>query len=96
MFIIVFGAEDYGTFTKNFVKHFLRGYRAENQIDEGWLKEIPPFLNLREIELYTVILRCFGVENIDHPWVAIFVKDRKNRIGNKVPFVDFDFSTLTT
>ncbi len=47
--------------------HFLSGYRAENQLGEGWLKEIPSFLKLREIDLYAVIHISFGVDNINRP-----------------------------
>jgi len=51
-------------------------------------------LKLREIDLYAVIHRSFDVDNIDHPWVEMFMKDRKGRIENDVPFIEFDFETL--
>ncbi len=73
----------------------MNGYRKENQLDEGWLKEIPYFLKLREIDLYAVIHRSYDVENIDHPWVAMFMENRKQRIEDGVPFIDFDFSTFS-
>jgi Ser/Thr protein kinase RdoA (MazF antagonist) len=95
LFYIVMGVEDQAAFTKNFMTHFLSGYRAENQLDEEWLGEIPSFLKLREIDLYAVIHRSFDIENIDHPWVEMFMKDRKTRIENDVPFIDFDFETYS-
>ncbi len=76
--------------------HFLSDYRAENQLGEGWLKEIPSFLILREIDLYAVIHRSFDVDNIDHPWVAMYMNNRKTRIENDVPFLNIDFSSLAT
>lgn len=94
LFYIVIGREDQATFTRDFMTHFLRGYRQENDFDPGWLKEIPPFLKLREIDLYAVIHRSFDVDNIDHPWVAMYMENRKTRIENDVPFIDFDFETL--
>jgi Ser/Thr protein kinase RdoA (MazF antagonist) len=94
LFYIALGVEDQIAFTREFMTHFMRGYRAENQLDEEWLIEIPSFLKLREIDLYAVIHRSFDVENIDHPWVAMFMKDRKSRIENEIPFIDFDFMTL--
>ena len=94
LFYIAMGVEDQAAFTRDFMTHFLRGYRSENQFDETWLNEIPSFLKLREIDLYAVIHRSFDVENIDHPWVVMYMKDRKEKIENGVPFIDFDFTTL--
>jgi Ser/Thr protein kinase RdoA (MazF antagonist) len=94
LFYIAMGAKDQAAFTKKFMTHFLTGYRAENHIEGELLKEIPSFLKLREIDLYAVIHRSFDVDNIDHPWVAMFMKDRKEQIENDVPFIDFDFETL--
>ena len=96
LFYLVLGEEDQATFTREFMTNFLRGYREENQLGERWLREIPSFLKLREIDLYAVIHRSFDVENIDHPWVAMYMEGRKERIENEVPFIEFDFSTLTT
>ena len=52
-------------------------------------------MKLREIDLYAVIHRSFDVDNIDHPWVAMFMENRKQRIEDGVPFIDFDFSTFS-
>jgi Ser/Thr protein kinase RdoA (MazF antagonist) len=95
LFYIVMGAEDQAAFTKDFMTHFLSGYRAENHLEEKWLIEIPSFLKLREIDLYAVIHRSFDVDNIDHPWVAMFMNNRKERIENDVPFIDFDLSLFS-
>lgn len=94
LFYIALGKEDQGAFTREFMTHFLTGYRMENELDQAWLKEMPYFLKLREIDLYAVIHRSFDVENIDHPWVAMFMDGRKQRIQGEVPFIDFDFSSL--
>lgn len=91
LFYILMGAEDQAACTKDFMTHFLRGYRTENHLEEKWLIEIPSFLKLREIDLYAVIHRSFDVDNIDHPWVARYMNNRKTRIENDVPFLNFDF-----
>jgi Ser/Thr protein kinase RdoA (MazF antagonist) len=96
LFYIVLGEEDQATFTREFMTNFLRGYRQENDFDAGWLKEIPSFLKLREIDLYAVIHRSFDVDNLDDPWVANFMRNRKKRIEEDVPFLNFDFSSLGT
>ena len=76
--------------------HFLRGY-GRTCSHRWWLKEIPYFLKIREIELYAVIYRDFDLNDIDDEWCVRFMHDRKSRIPeNDVPFVDFDFQLLAT
>jgi Ser/Thr protein kinase RdoA (MazF antagonist) len=94
LFYTVMDAEDWPTFTREFMTHFLWGYRQAHPLDPKWLKEIPCFLKLREIELYAVIHRDFEVSNIDHWWCARFMRDRKYKIEHDVPFIDFDFESL--
>ena len=96
LFYLVLGEEDQATFTREFMTNFLQGYRQENDLDAGWLKEISSFLKLREIDLYAVIHRSFDVDNIDDPWVAMYMEGRKERIEEDVPFINFDFSSLGT
>jgi Ser/Thr protein kinase RdoA (MazF antagonist) len=96
LFYIVQGAEDWSAFTGEFMSHFLRGYRQACPLDTAWLKEIPAFLKIREIELYAVMFRDFGVGDIDDEWCARFMQNRKSRIEQDLPFIDFDFDTLST
>ena len=49
---------------------------------------------MREIELYAIVHRDFDVQAIDDPWIARFMKGRKERIDAEVPTIDFDFTTL--
>jgi len=53
-------------FTQDFMTHFLRGYRQAYTLDKGWLKEIPHFLKLRELELYAVVHRDFDIRSVEH------------------------------
>jgi Ser/Thr protein kinase RdoA (MazF antagonist) len=96
LFYLVVGKEDGPAFLDGFLPQFLRGYRRENRLDPAWLKEIPHFLKLREIDLYAIIHRSFDVENLDHPWCARYMRGRKQRIEAGLPFVDFDFEPLGT
>jgi Ser/Thr protein kinase RdoA (MazF antagonist) len=84
------------SFTGEFMPYFLRGYRRENRLDPAWLKELPYFLKMREIDLYAIIYRSFSVNNLDDPWVVEFMDGRKQRIENDVPFIDFDFESLAS
>jgi Ser/Thr protein kinase RdoA (MazF antagonist) len=94
LFYAVLDVEDQIKFTREFMTSFLLGYSQENEIDISWLKEIPNFLKLREIDLYAVIHRSFDVDNIDHPWVAMYMEGRKERIENDASFIEYDFSML--
>ena len=94
LFYMVTGRKDVRTFIEKFMPHFLKGYRRWNRLDPKWLKEIPNFLKMREIDLYAVIHRSFDVENIENQWCARFMDKRKSRIEQDVPYVDFDFETL--
>jgi amicoumacin kinase len=96
LFYIVQDAEDWRVFTKEFLAHFLRGYVQACTLDLRWLKEIPNFLKIREIELYAVMFRDFDVNYIDDEWCARFMHNRKSRIDNDVPYIDFDFESLST
>ena len=81
-------------FTHEFMTHFLAGYRQENELDPEWLKEIPHYMKLREIDLYAVILDIFDIDHVDDPWAARFMQGRKERIDADVPVLDFDFVSL--
>jgi len=94
LFYVVMDAKDWPAYTREFMIPFLRGYQRTNTLDPSWLKEIPHFLKLRELELYAVMYRDFDVEAIDDEWCARFMKGRKARIDSDVPFIDFDFETL--
>jgi Ser/Thr protein kinase RdoA (MazF antagonist) len=94
LFYMVTNVDDPAAVAGAFLPYFLRGYRRENRLDPGWLREIPWFLKLREIDLYGVIHRSFDVDNLDDPWCARYMLDRKRRIEQNVPYIDFDSETL--
>jgi len=95
LFYIALDAKDPLAFTQEFMSHFLRGYQQASVLDPNWLTEIPFFLKLHEIELYAVIHRDFDVDNIYNAWCARFMHNRKHRIEHDVPFIDFDFTSLS-
>ena len=94
LFYMTVGKEQDNASVEEFLTHFLQGYAQENKLDPKWLKEIPHFLKIREIDLYAVIHRSFDVNNITDSWVAGFMKGRKEKIEQDLPFLDFDFSSL--
>jgi len=94
LFYMITNRADAIEITREFMPHFLRGYRRESQLDPIGLKELPHFLKLREIDLYAVIHRSFDVANIDNAWCAKFMEGRRDRIERDVPYVEFDFESL--
>jgi Ser/Thr protein kinase RdoA (MazF antagonist) len=94
LFYIVMESDDWTAFTQDFMVHFLRGYIKHCPIDLEMLKEIPYFLKIREIELYAVIQRDFDLTNIEDSWAKRYMENRKYKIENDVPFIDFDFQSL--
>lgn len=94
LFYMVVGKEDPAALTKEFMPHFLPAYVSECSLERAWLKEVPYFLKLREIDLYAVIHRSFDVDNLDDPWCKRYMDGRRERIEEDVPFVDFDFAGL--
>ena len=95
LFYNAMGPNNNPAFSRQFMTNFLHGYQQETPLDPAWLKEIPWFLKLREIDLYAIIHRSFDMDNLDEdPWVARFMKGRKERIENDLPVIDFDFESL--
>lgn len=87
------GGDDFPGFTGRFMPVFFQGYREHNRLDPVWLKEIPPFLKLREIDLFAAILFTMG-ETPEDAWCARYMKGRREKIEKDVPFIEFAWETL--
>lgn len=95
LFYIAVNTPDAAAYTRRFMPVFLAGYREENHLTPGWLPELPHFMKLREIELFAAIhFSSEDGDNPDHPWSAFYMKGRRERIENDVPFIDFDWMSL--
>ncbi len=99
LFYMALGRNNTAEFATEFLTHFMRGHRSENTPGDWWLREIPWFLKIREIELYAVIYRDFDipggdVSQIDDEWCAAYMEGRKARIEGNVPFLNLDFAAL--
>lgn len=96
LFYAITNRADAEAFGRFFWTQFWRGYRQENDLDVRWLAEMPHFMKLREIVLYSVIMRDVGSEYIDdHPWTANFMRGRRQRIENDVPCLDIPLTEDT-
>ncbi len=74
---------------------FMHGYRSENRLDPKWFAEILPFMKLREIDLYAVLIDTYGYKETGHPWSDMFMNDRQDKIIREVPYVNFNFKLST-
>jgi Ser/Thr protein kinase RdoA (MazF antagonist) len=92
-YIAGWGGTDIPGFTGRFMQSFLRGYSEHNRIAPEWLKEIPHFLKLREIDLFAAILFTMG-ESPEDAWCARYMKGRREKIENELPFIDYDWESL--
>jgi amicoumacin kinase len=93
LFYTSMGEQDRAEYTGRFMPVFLSGYREENLLDPLWLKQLPHFMKLREIDLYTAILFSFGPKPEDH-WCANYLEGRREKIEQDVPFIEFDWRSL--
>jgi len=79
-----------------FLPDFLRGYRAENDLNPAWGALIHDFMTMRELDLYAVIMRSYGVTpdqvaDIPHAWPRRFMTGRRERIAAGRPYLDMAF-----
>jgi Ser/Thr protein kinase RdoA (MazF antagonist) len=94
LFYYIVNHSDMPAATREFMPPFLHGYRRENRLDPAWLKELPYYLKLREVDLYAVIHRSMGPGPYEDDWVRRYMEGRKARLDAGLPFVEFDFQTL--
>ncbi len=80
-------------FAQRFFPVFMQGYAEENELDRAWLAEMPYFMKLREIDLYSVILHSVPPEALEGDgWVATYMRGRRERLMADTPYSELDFS----
>ena len=95
LFYTSIGEPDPAEYTRRFMPVFLSAYREENRLDPAWLQELPHFMKLREIDLFAAIHFSFeDGDHPDHPWAASYMKGRRDKIENDIPFIEYNWSNL--
>jgi amicoumacin kinase len=84
--------EDPAAFTRHFFHQFWQGYCSEFSLDKKWLRELPYFFRLREIDLYAILERDTDWRNESNQWAKIYMEGRRERILNDVPYVEVEFT----
>ena len=88
--------KDPAAFTARFMPAFLGGYRGENRLDPVWLKELPNYMKIREIDLFGQI--CSQVPDAEiskDPWMSSYMHGRRDRIMGDTPFIVYDWESLS-
>jgi Ser/Thr protein kinase RdoA (MazF antagonist) len=70
---------DRSQFANVFLESFLKGYEKENHIENEWLKQIPLFLNVRDLVLYNVFHKKMDIPSANGRLIAL-LKQIKGRI----------------
>lgn len=73
--------------------NFWRGYQEENRLEPVWLAEIPHFMKMRELDLYTVLLRDIPDLASDR-WASDYMAGRRENILAERPYIDFNFEEI--
>lgn len=80
-------------FTREFWEHFLRGYQQAHTLSKELIQQIPIFLKIREIFLYTLFLEKWDLENL-LDWQAYTLTNLKNNIKSGKPYSDVNFTEM--
>jgi len=76
-------------FIEKFIDNFFEGYYSQADLSEKQLSYIPTFLKLREFNLYLELIELDKGEYLNYE--KAFMKNRKERLENGIPFVSFEF-----
>lgn len=77
--------------TQDFMEHFMRGYREENQLEAKWFDHIHDFLRLRHLLLY-VVMNQAADDMPEH--VREGLPAHRKEVVEGRQLVAFDFSTV--
>jgi Ser/Thr protein kinase RdoA (MazF antagonist) len=80
----------FGMITDQFLGHFMKGYKQENQLDPNWLTRLPDFLKLYDLINYGVFYQTWDMNNLSEVRKKTLYRVR-NRIENEICIVDLDF-----
>ncbi|MFI8708288.1 phosphotransferase enzyme family protein [Bacillus sp. NPDC077411] len=81
------------SFPQEFMKHFIEGYNKEHTMDKEIVRQIPLFLKLREVFLFTLFHEVWDTNNLEE-WQAYTLQDLQYRIEREIPYTNVDFLTF--
>jgi Ser/Thr protein kinase RdoA (MazF antagonist) len=86
--------QDNKSFPHQFLESFFKGYREECELKKETLEQIPLFLKLREVFLFTLFNEKWDLEQLEE-WQIYTLNDLKFRIENEIPCTDIDFLSFS-
>jgi Ser/Thr protein kinase RdoA (MazF antagonist) len=92
--VVLYPGVDTQDFATRFMKSYLKGYTTENNLSAFWISQLPHFLKLLEIGVYTQVYQFYDPNDAD-PWVGKFMAGRKDRIERGVPYMELEFESLS-
>ena len=90
---VLYPGADKDGFAEHFLRCYLKGYLPENPLGGFWLRQLPHFLKLLEINVYAVVHRAYTAGSQDG-WIGKFMPGRQARLENDVPYVGTDFERV--
>lgn len=80
-------------FSKEFWEHFLRGYQQAHTLSKELIEQIPIFLKIREVFLYTLFLEKWNLKHLQD-WQAYTLINLKNNIESGKPYSNVNFTEI--
>ena len=90
-YAIPFPSDDRDEVVRRFMSEYMEGYSQEHTLDLYWLKQMPLFLRLRQLILYTALYRGADLTKLS-PWGRRFMEFSRVNLERDEPFIDFDFA----
>ena len=89
--LVVYPNQDREAFAARFFTSFTRGYTRERALDPRWVAQLPCFLKLLEVNLYTMVYADHDPAD-STSWIGKFMAgERRERIERGIPYVELDF-----
>jgi len=73
-----------------FLQQFIKGYKTQFNLPDSWLKMIPVFLELRQLDLYLIFEDRFSKITDTSSMTYLMINQYKQRILNHVPPIPTD------
>jgi len=82
-------------FGETLLNSHLVGYLAQNDLDPFWIEQMPIFLKLIETSIYIKHRTDWKLGDTSS-WLGKFMRNRRQRILNDVPYIALDWRRLAT
>lgn len=93
--LVVYPVADKACFADQFLADYLKGYRQETDLSSFSIANLPHFLKLVEIGIYTQVYRSYAAGQMDE-WITKFMADRSEGIEQGFAYVDLNFGKYSS